>query len=174
MTTSAHSRRSLIGRGFVGLAAALGLGAGAGVTAARTSGRGEEAAPRTMRLDGRGWTLTTPGRRVGELVQPGDRSTVHGQLLDGQRVVGNFIGSRLAAPSASGGLAADASMELHTFTLEGGTILGMGSALPEAGVFAIVGGSGKYANARGSYTAEQQAYELGGDGSASFILTLTA
>ena len=43
MTTNGHSRRSLIGRGFVGLAAALGLGAGAGagITAARTSGDSE-------------------------------------------------------------------------------------------------------------------------------------
>ncbi|HEX4930754.1 MAG TPA: hypothetical protein VFV62_08575 [Gaiellaceae bacterium] len=173
MTTNGHSRRSLIGRGFVGLAAAIGLGAGAGVTAARTSGSGE-AAPRTLKLDGRGWTLTTPGRRIGERVQPGDRSAVHGQLLEGDRVVGSFFGSRLAAPSQSGGLDADASLELHTFTLEGGTILGMGSSLPEAGVFAIVGGSGIYANARGSYTAEQQSYELGGNGSASFVLSLTA
>ena len=173
MTTNGHSRRGLIGRGIVGLAAAIGLGAGAGVTAARTSGD-SEASPRTLRLDGRGWTLTTPGRRIGERVQPGDRSTIHGQLLDGDRVVGKFFGSRLAAPSQSGGLDADASLELHTFTLEGGTILGMGSSLPEAGVFAIVGGSGTYANARGSYTAEQQSYELGGNGSASFVLSLTA
>lgn len=173
MSTNGQSRRSLLGRGLVGLAAAVGIGAGAGVTASRTSDR-NESGPRTIRLDGRGWTLTTPGRRLGERVQPGDRSTVHGRLLDGERVVGSFIGSRLAAPSASGGLEADASLELHTFTLEGGTILGMGSALPGASVFSIVGGSGAYANARGSYTAEQSAYELGGDGSATFVLTLTA
>jgi hypothetical protein len=168
-----QSRRSLIGRGLVGLAAAIGLGAGAGVTASRTSA-GPDLRERTLRLDGRGWTLTTPGRRRGERIEPGDRSTVHGQLLAGDRVVGSFIGSRLAAPSASGGLEADAALELHTFTLEGGTILGLGSALPGSGVYAIVGGSGAYANARGSYTAEQQAFELGGDGSASFVLTLTA
>lgn len=173
MSDNGHSRRSLLGRGLVGLAAAVGIGAGAGVTAARTSG-GAESGSRTIRLDGRGWTLTTPGRRLGERIAPGDRSTVHGQLLDGGRVVGSFLGSRVAAPSASGGLEADASLELHTFTLDGGTILGMGSALPGAGVFAIVGGSGKYANARGTYTAEQQAFELGGDGSATFVLTLTA
>ena len=173
MIGDGHSRRSLLGRGLVGLAAAVGLGAGASVTAARTAGGGESGT-RTIRLDGRGWTLTTPGRRVGERVQPGDRSTVHGQLLENGKAVGSFIGSRLAAPSASGGLDADASMELHTFTLEGGTILGMGSALPGASVYSIVGGSGAYANARGSYTAEQQAFELGGDGSATFVLTLTA
>jgi hypothetical protein len=167
-----QSRRSLLGRGLVGLAAAVGIGAGAGVTAARTGGAEPE--PRTIRLDGRGWTLTTPGRRLGERVQPGDRSSVHGQLLEGDRVVGSFIGSRVAAPAASGGLDADASLELHTFTLEHGTILGMGSALPGGSVFSIVGGSGAYANARGSYTAEQQAFELGGDGSATFVLTLTA
>lgn len=173
MSEHGHSRRSLLGRGLVGLAAAVGIGAGAGVTAARTSG-GAESAARTIRLDGRGWTLTTPGRRIGERVQPGDRSTVHGELLENGRVVGSFLGSRNAAPAASGGLDADASLELHTFTLEGGTILGMGSALPGASVFSIVGGSGAYANARGSYTAEQQSFELGGDGSATFVLTLTA
>lgn len=173
MSGNGQSRRSLLGRGLVGLAAAVGLGAGAGVTASRTADR-NESAETTIRLDGRGWTLTTPGRRVGERVQPGDRSTVHGQLLEGGRPVGSFIGSRVAAPSAPGGLDADAALELHTFTLERGTILGMGSALPGASVFSIVGGSGLYANARGSYTAEQQSYELGGDGSATFVLTLTA
>jgi hypothetical protein len=173
MSTNGHSRRGLLGRGLLGLAAVVGVGAGAGVTASRTSGDGGTGA-KTIRLDGRAWSLTTPGRRLGERVQPGDRSTVHGELLEGGRLVGSFIGSRLAAPSASGGLDADASLELHTFTLEGGTILGMGSALPGASVFSIVGGSGDYANARGSYTAEQSSYELGGDGSATFVLTLTA
>lgn len=173
MSTNGQSRRSLLGRGLVGLAAAVGLGAGAGVTATRTAG-GAEQSSRTIRLDGRGWTLTTPGKRFGERLSPGDRSTVHGQLVDGDRVVGSFLGSRVAAPSAPGGIDADAALELHTFTLEHGTILGMGSALPGAAVFSIVGGSGAYANARGSYTAEQHARELGGDGSATFVLTLTA
>lgn len=100
---------------------------------------------------------------------------MHGDLLDAKgRLVGSFLGSRLAAPLRPGALDAGASVEMHTFTLEHGTILGMGSALPGAGVFAVVGGSGRYAGLRGSYTARQGIPELGGDGTATFDLTLKA
>jgi hypothetical protein len=173
MSGTGQSRRGLLGRGAAALAAVVGVGAGVGATASRT-GADAGSTRRTVRLDGRGWSLTTPGKRVGERIEPGDRSTVHGELLENGRVVGTFLGSRLAAPSAPGGLNADAALELHTFTFPGGTILGMGSALPGSSVYAIVGGSGAYADARGSYTAEQRSFELGGDGSASFVLTLTA
>lgn len=172
MTRDGTSRRNLLTRGLVGLAAGIGLGAGAGVTAARTVGGAES---RTLRLEGREWTLTTPGRRTGEQVRPGDRGTVHGELLDRKgRVVGSFLGSRAAAPSQAGGLFADSSLELHTFTLEDGTLLGLGSSIRGASVFSIVGGTGSYAGARGSYSARQGIPELGGDGTASFDIDLTA
>ena len=170
-----QSRRSLIRRGLIGAAAAIGLGAGAGVTASRTSSAVAEAPETRLRLEGRGWTLQTPGRRLGDRIEPGDRGTVHGELLDTRgRVVGSFLGSRLAAPLRPGDLDANASVELHTFTLEDGTILGLGSVLPGAGVFAVVGGSGRYAGLRGSYTARQGIPELGGDGTATFDLNLKA
>ena len=172
MTSNGTSRRNLLTRGLIGAAAAIGLGAGAGVTAARTSG-GEERT--TLRLDGRKWTLTTAGRRLGEQIQPGDRGTVHGELLDRKgRPVGTFLGSHAAAPAQPGGLLADASLELHTFTLEDGTLLGMGSSIRGVSVFSIVGGTGRYQGARGSYTARQGIPELGGDGTASFEIDLTA
>ena len=176
MTSNGTSRRNLLTRGLVGAAAAIGLGAGAGVTAARTGGGDRETAQRrTIRLDGRKWTLTTAGRRLGEQVQPGDRGTVHGELLDRKgRVVGSFLGSHAAAPAQPGGLVADASLELHTFTLEDGTLLGMGSSIKGVSVFSIVGGTGRYQGARGSYTARQGIPELGGDGTASFEIDLTA
>ena len=173
MTSNGTSRRNLLTRGLIGAAAAIGLGAGAGVTAARTGGGGD--APRTIRLDGRKWTLTTAGKSLGEQVQPGDRGTVHGELLDRKgRIVGSFLGSHAAAPSQPGGLFADSSLELHTFTLEDGTLLGMGSSIRGVSVFSIVGGTGRYLGARGSYTARQGLPELGGDGTASFEIDLTA
>ena len=49
----------------------------------------------------------------------------------------------------------------------------MGTAAPGAGgVFTILGGSGRYLGATGSYVAEQNPVETGGDGSARFTLTL--
>lgn len=175
MTSNGTSRRNLLTRGLIGAAAAIGLGAG--VTAARTGGGdGQRETQRTtLRLDGRKWTLTTAGRRLGEQVQPGDRGTVHGELVDRKgRVVGSFLGSHAAAPSQPGGLFADASLELHTFTLEDGTLLGMGSSIKGVSVFSIVGGTGRYQGARGSYNARQGIPELGGDGTASFEIDLTA
>ena len=38
--------------------------------------------------------------------------------------------------------------------------------------FAIVGGTGRYAGARGSYTADQDTYGLGGRGTAALKLRL--
>jgi len=50
----------------------------------------------------------------------------------------------------------------------------MGSVLPGESLFAIVGGTGRYAGARGSYVASQHLRELGGDGTAHFVLNLSA
>ena len=168
MTVQGHSRKSLLRRGALAAAAAVGVGAGAGAVA-RSSGAAE-----SLRLQGRSWTATTAGKRFGERIQPGDATTVHGELLDASgRVVGTFLGTRLAASAQPAGATADASLELHTFTLEDGTILGMGSARSDGATFAVVGGSGRYAGARGSYVSEQRPLGLGGDGTAAFDLTLT-
>jgi hypothetical protein len=40
-------------------------------------------------------------------------------------------------------------------------------------VFAIVGGTGRYLGARGSYVARRLPVELGGDGSAAFTMTFS-
>ena len=44
----------------------------------------------------------------------------------------------------------------------------------DEGSYAIVGGTGRYAGASGTYTARQSLRELGGDGTAEFTLNLTA
>ena len=61
-------------------------------------------------------------------------------------------------------------VELHTFQLEEGTLLGMG----RVGGYAVVGGTGAYAGASGAYVFEHLAEHLGGDGSAHFVIDLTA
>ena len=162
-----HNRRSLLKRAFVLAAGAVGLGAVAKDANARIDiplGTGKE-----VSLYGRDWRLETPGRRAGEAIQPGDHGVLSGELLDGPkgRVVGQFYGSRLAAgPRASAGI------EVHTFVLKGGTLVGMGTTVLGRAVFAIVGGTGAYAEAKGSYAAVQRLREQGGNGTAEFKLSL--
>jgi hypothetical protein len=171
-THSGQSRRGLLGRGLVLLAGAVGLGAGAGATKLATKEDGSD----RIRLQGRNWILQTPDRRPGERLVAGERGTVYGDLLDANgKTVGQFYGSRVAAQSSPAGpVDADSSLEVHTFRLEGGTLLGIGSMIAGESVFAIAGGTGRYAGSRGTYVAEQRLRELGGDGTAEFTIDLKA
>ena len=180
MSDSQHtgtSRRTALRNGLLLIGGAIGLGGGAVEARALTREGAAAARPEKLELNGRGWVLSTPDRAAGELLQPGDRSTVSGTVLDAKskRVLGQFYGVRTAY--SSGKLpfdVADASTELHTFTFEDGSILGMGSVIGGASMFSIVGGTGRYAGKRGTYTAEQRVRELGGDGTASFVINLEA
>lgn len=163
---SSSSRRSLLGRGLLLAAGAVGLGTAAGHATA--------APERHLRLYGRNFHLHAPSRRAGEIPASGDRHSAYGELLDRRdgAVVGHFTAAYLThdSPFAE----AMSSLEIHTFALGDGTIHGLGSALRgEAGHFVILGGTGRYAGATGSYVARQQPRELGGDGAAEFHLTLT-
>jgi hypothetical protein len=163
-----QSRRSLLKRALVLAGGAVGLGV-AGKDARAATGSG-------LRLYGSNWRLSTPLRRPGEAIRPGDHGAVYGDLLDGPKgkVLGQFYGSRLALQAAPANARADASVEVHTFVLPGGTIVGMGTSVLGRAVFAVVGGTGRYAGATGSYQATQRLREQGGDGTAEFILTLQA
>lgn len=172
-THSGQSRRGLLGRGLVLLAGAVGLGAGAG--AAKLATEKDEAAEQ-IRLRGRNWILQTPDRRAGERLVAGERGTVYGELVDERgKMVGRFYGSRMAVHSIpSEASAADGSLELHTFRLAGGTLLGIGSVIDGESVFTITGGTGRYAGSHGTYVANQRLRELGGDGTAEFTIDLRA
>ena len=63
---------------------------------------------------------------------------------------------------------ADAGVEVHTFVFPKGTIVGMGTSVHGEAAFAIVGGTGIYAGAQGSYVAKQRLREQGGNGTAEF------
>jgi hypothetical protein len=102
--------------------------------------------------------------------------SIYGELLDEGtgRKVGEFYSACfcMAAPFGPGPLAA-ANVELHNLNLLDGTLVGMGSAGADANTYAIVGGTGRYQGAVGSYVARQRPLELGGDGTAEFVVTLT-
>lgn len=174
-THSGQSRRGLLGRGLVLLAGAVGLGAGAGATKLAT-GDGAEAGTTRIELKGRNWILQTPNRRAGERLVAGERGTVYGDLVDHKGdPVGQFYGSRMAVQSSLGGpVDVDGSLELHTFRLDGGTLLGIGSMIAGESIFAIAGGTGRYAGSSGTYVATQRLRELGGDGTAEFTIDLRA
>jgi hypothetical protein len=99
-----------------------------------------------------------------------------GELLDaaGGSKVGEFYAACFCTGSPFGNSpVAAANVEMHTLNLLDGTIVAMGSASTGENVYAIVGGTGKYAGASGSYVARQRPIELGGDGTAEFVVTLT-
>lgn len=167
MAAHAHdaglSRRRLV-QGIAVAAGSLGVAAGARATA---GGAEERIAPGAhLVVTGRGFRAGVPGAVAGRLPEPGSVPSTTGSLvLDGQ-VVGAFTS---AGVPGSGG-----RFVLHSFELGLGTILGMGSGGLDDGVFAVVGGTGRYAGARGSYTARQSPSNLGGDGTAEFVLDLVA
>ena len=158
---SPATRRSALGRGLLFLGGLVGVGA---ATAAAGPDRG------TLVLYARG---VDDGARG--LPQRGDRLTVRAELLD--RPDGDPIGELHGAGFAlhgPGSQTDDAErLELHTFRLQDGTIVGSGTSGRLDGEFAILGGTGRYAGARGTYVARHNRRELGGDGTAEFHLTLT-
>lgn len=173
---STATRRSLLKRGLLLVGAAFGVGAAPEALAAPA--HAGPAPITTLTLYGRRWHMHSPESRTpGRLPVRGDRLSMFGELSrkrDGKKA-GEFYSAYFSLNSPFGpGPAAAAGLELHTFNLDDGTILGLGSHWGEEGLYAVVGGTGRYAGAKGSYVARQRPHELGGDGTADFVLTLAA
>ena len=64
-------------------------------------------------------------------------------------------------------------MQLHSFELDGGTLLGMGASTGGEGTFAVIGGTGRYQGVTGSYTARVGADSSGRQTSAEFKFDLS-
>lgn len=166
-------RRDALRRAAVLVAGVFGLGLGS--TSAVIAGPARSAeSPTVFVLQGGDWHRDSASGNAGLPEEPGERATVYGTLFsdsDGARVgdfqAASFYGDSPFSPSDS------ANIELHTFRLGGDMIFGMGSGSESGGSFAVTGGSGRFAGARGSYVAEQSPYETGGDGTARFEFTLT-
>src|SRR5262249_24734931 len=144
-----------LGRALFVAAGALGLGGAvkqshaSNVQAAKPSrGLGTE-----LKLYGRNLHLHAAERRAGELPRKGDRHTAYAELLDRPEgaAVGHFWAAHLPLGSP---FAAASSLEIHTFDLGDGTIHGLGSAARGSdGTFVVLGGTGTYSGATGSYLA---------------------
>jgi hypothetical protein len=165
------SRRSVLGRGFLLVAGAFGLGAAERPGSARAA---RKLGATQLRLYGQNFHLQAPSHRPGRIPANGERHSAYGELLDrrGGTVIGHFTAAHLTHDSPFA--AAVSSLEIHTFSLGDGTIHGIGSAVRGAdGEFLILGGTGRYSGIQGSYLARQGTRELGGNGTAEFRLTLT-
>jgi hypothetical protein len=125
---------------------------------------------KTIELFGRGWHADAD-----KVPSKGDSYSVYGELLaspEGDKC-GEFYAACLAIDSpfqvTGQGIG---SLEIHTLVLAEGSIVAMGAGSGVERSFAIVGGTGKYTGARGSYTANQDTYGLGGRGTAALKLKL--
>jgi hypothetical protein len=172
------SRRQMLKSSLALAAGAVGIGAarkamGSGGSDPPAPPRPAGRMPKGMTLSGRDVHAVAAGRPAGHGPVAGERTALSGKLVDDS---GAAIGDFFVSSTTFGSPLDDApsTVESHTFRLPDGTIHGMGTA--DAGrdsVFAIVGGTGRYLGARGSYTARHMPIELGGDGSAAFTMTFT-
>ena len=178
-------RRAFMKRGAVLLASITGIvgATRAGSVTTQAAEAAEEAPNKSasshllMKLYGSNWHFVSETRSLGELPAPGTRGAVYGELLDAPsgKKVGEFYAASfwLGSPFGESDVSAQA-LEMHTFRFTDGTLIGMGSQNGPESVYAIVGGTGRYHGAAGSYVASQRPSGLGGDGSADFIFTLQA
>ena len=109
----------------------------------------------------------------GRLPREGERVSVRGDLhaQPGGAPVGEFFATAIAFDGSSHPALAERH-ETHTFKLRDGSIFGVGTAGGLDGSFAVLGGTGRYAGAQGTYTARQGHEALGGDGAAEFVFEL--
>lgn len=180
------ARRKLLGGGAAALTGFLGVGlsrrlggSDGPVTAPAAEEPAADSTTVEFRLFGRGWHIQGDGPRAA-WARPtrGQRQLAFGELFerpdaDAEAKVGEFYAACTCvnAPFGPGPLSAT-FMEHHTVNLRDGNLTGMGTSQGQESVFAIVGGTGRYAGARGSYVARQAPIERGGDGTAELSFTI--
>jgi hypothetical protein len=163
------SRRTLLGRGFLLTLGALGMKAAEGLAVTPAMAKEPEKTLKVLGTDWRYW----PAGEAGGPPAHGERATLTGKLASATGATsGEFCGTSMFVDAAFADSAADASLQFHTFTLPEGTITGMGMAGPGVSAYTVIGGTGRYAGARGTYAGRQSPLELGGDGTAEFTFRL--
>lgn len=151
---------------------AFGLGAASGTAATRVT---DEPAAKSSAARRRTRKLTLYASEVrfsaasaqhGKLPVKGEVIAPSGKLRDRRdREIGAFHAAALPGSSDR--------LDFHRFDLADGTILGMGSGGLSDGAFAIVGGTGRFAGATGSYVSRPGTRRTA-RAETEFILTLTA
>jgi hypothetical protein len=166
------TRRAMLSRAGLLALGAFGLGAASGTAATRAT---DDEAFETRPARRRTRTVTlfaSDVRLASSAIQPGRRPTKTdvaaplGKLRDRRdRPAGEFHAALLPGSGDA--------LEFHQFRLKDGTILGMGVGGLSGGSFAIVGGTGRFAGATGSYVARRAA-RSSARSQTEFVLTLTA
>ncbi len=175
----ATNRRDALKRGFALLGAVVGIGAASNESTAAQDGPSEIKEGKQIVLHAHHLHISSQDLQRGQLPQAGIRMVAKAEIVSSPsngRKVGDFFANyvRINTP----GKVADhepGSFEDHTFVLPEGNIFGSGvatSATNSEGQFAIVGGTGRYLGARGSYIARQSHLDFGGNGTATFTFTL--
>jgi hypothetical protein len=171
---SRTTRRNILGLGalaLAGLAGAVGLGS---VAERARSAPGAELPGAPIQLHGSQWHLRAPGLGSGVLPERGDRVSISGILsgAPGGPPIGTFYATSMHLDTVDAARFATAEMQMHTIQLPEGNLVGMGTAVADEATYAVIGGTGRYLGATGSYTAVQQPFEVGGDGTARITLNL--
>jgi len=175
----ATNRRDAVKRALALLGVAAGIGAASKAAAFAQDDPPEIKQGQQVVLHARRLRISSQDFRRGEIPQSGIRMLAKAEIVvdaSNSRKVGDFFASYYRINTA-GKVAHDepGSLEHHTFILPEGNIFGSGvatSGRDSDGQFAIIGGTGRYVGARGSYTARQSHVDFGGDGTATFSLTL--
>lgn len=175
----AKNRREALKQGFALLGAAVGIGAAKKVLSVTPEAPSETNSGKQFVVHARGLRIRSQDIRRGELPPAGIRMLAKADIVSdpsSSQKAGEFFASyfRINAP----GKVADhdpGTIEQHTFVLPEGNIFGSGvatSGLESEGQFAITGGTGRYLGVRGSYVARQSYLDFGGNGIATFTVTL--
>jgi hypothetical protein len=147
-----------------------GTAAGAVGISGLATGTAHAAPSRTVAL--RGFNMQLLGKRGSMAV--GDTLTVRGQLQQtpGGPAVGEVFITGAVLASADQDATVANSFEQHLFVLGGDTITGSGIVRENgAGAFTVTGGSGQFADIRGTYTSRQSA-DASGEGATDFSFLL--
>jgi len=165
-------RRTLLQRGLALLGGALGVGAVGGEVHARTE---TGARALTFQLLGR---RRTPARLAGATHGAHQHAVSSGDLLDatGNEAIGSFhtngfcLETRLGSPMPS-----ESNIAFQTFVLAEGSLFGLGGGPSPDGdrTCAVLGGTGRYAGAQGTYVEHVPSRPAGRD-AVEFIFTLRA
>jgi hypothetical protein len=167
------SRRSLLRRAFVLAAGAVGLSA-VGSFPAEAAAASKPTYPYLVGIKGTEWHYMRSGGDTGEPPENGETAVLIGLLMNSKgRQIGYFRGTSTFVQAEVSGAPEDTMVEQHTFGLPDGNLFGTGIGGAGKRAFAIVGGTGKYAKAGGTYAITESFIELGGTGNTIFSFKAT-
>ena len=160
-----------MGAGIAGTAAILSgsestrsTAATAPTTADRETTAASAAGPLTLSMFVRDVRFTTPGLKPGKLPDFGSAMSPKGRL---EGPIGDHLG-RFSSGILPG---SDGHVAVQRFTFSDGSLIGMGSGHLDGEEYAVVGGTGRFAGAIGSYKVTLQPGSSGRD--AEFAISLT-